>query len=160
MAIPVVITFNNNEYYAYGSVDEANKYLSAKYGSNWNAKEDDTKKQLLISATRLIDTYSYAGSKLEANQPLEFPRQFRDGSLSDDDLVKACCFEVADSLGTSGSTSGVDTSVLSGIKSYKVGDVDVTFKDEATIEVSTQEDIIKAFLGRYMTDIGGAKIWL
>ena len=89
MAIPVVITFNNNEYYAYGSIDEANKYLSAKYGSNWNAKEDDTKKQLLISATRLIDTYSYAGAKLEANQPLEFPRQFRHGSLSDDDLVKA-----------------------------------------------------------------------
>ena len=72
MAIPVVITFNNNEYYAYGSVDEADKYLSAKYGSNWNAKENDTKKQLLISATRVIDTYSYDGARLEANEPLDF----------------------------------------------------------------------------------------
>ena len=160
MALPVVITFNDNDYYAYGSVEEADKYLSAKYGSTWSAKDEETKKQLLISATRLIDTYTYAGSRLEDTQPLEFPRQFRDGSLSDDNLVKSCCFEVADSLGTSGSTSGVDSSVLSGIKSYKVGDVDVTFKDDATIEVSSQEDIIKAFLGRYMTDVGGAKIWL
>lgn len=160
MAIPFVITYNDNNYYAYGSVEEADKYLSAKYGSTWSTKTEDTKKQLLISATRLIDKYEYAGAKLESTQPLEFPRQFRDGSLSDDDLVMSCCFEVADSLGTSGSTGGVDTSVLSGVKSYKVGDVDVTFKDDATIEVSTQEDIIKAFLGRYMTDIGGAKIWL
>lgn len=33
-------------------------------------------------------------------------------------------------------------------------------KTDATVEVTTQEDIIANMLGAYMTDVGGAKIWL
>lgn len=157
--IPSEIILNGQKYYSYASVEDADTYLSAKFGSTWSTKTDDVKKQLLITATRMIDYHKFAGAKLEANQHLQFPRQFRDGSLSDDDLVTNCCIEVADSLETTGTTTS-DTTMLNGVKSYQVGDVKVEMKTDATIEVTTQEDIIANMLGAYMTDIGGAKIWL
>lgn len=160
MAIPSEIIINGYKYYSYASVEDADIYFGAKFGSNWNTKDVFTKQQLLITATRMIDARQYAGSKLEANQPLQFPRQFKSGNVSDDDLVSACCFEIADSLGTSGSSGNVDSSLLSGVKSYKVGDVDVTMKDDAEIKVTSQEDIIDDMLKPYLTDVGGAKIWL
>lgn len=159
MTIPSKITLNDIEYDTYGTVEEADIYLSAKFGSTWASKEENTKKQLIISATRLIDFRQYAGAKVDENQPLQFPRQFRSGNVSDDNLVASCCFEVADSLGTIGSSS-VDTSVLSGVKKYKVGDVDITMKDDAEIKLSSQDDIIDDMLEPYLTDVGGAKIWL
>ena len=157
--IPNEIILNGQKYYSYASVEDADTYLGAKFGSTWSTKTDDVKKQLLITATRMIDYHKFAGAKLEANQPLQFPRQFRDGSLSDDELVTNCCVEVADSLGTTGTTT-TDTAMFNGVKSYQVGDVKVEMKTDAAVEVTTQEDIIANMLGAYMTDIGGAKIWL
>lgn len=160
MAIPSEIVIGDNTYYTYVTVAQADAYLSAKFGSTWASKDELTKQQLIITATRMIDFRQYAGAKLEKDQPLQFPRQFRSGNLSDDDLVANCCMEVADSLGMSGSSSGIDSSTLSGVKSYKVGDVDVTMKDDAEIKVTSQDDIIDDMLGAYLKDVGGASIWL
>lgn len=160
MAIPSEIYIDDEKYYAYATVEDADIYFKAKFGSTWASKEELTKQQLLITATRMIDARQYAGTELVPNQPLQFPRQFRSGAVSDDDLVTACCFELADSLGTSGGSGNVDSSMLSGIKSYKVGDVDVTMKDDAEIKITSQDDIIDDMLKPYLTDVGGAKIWL
>lgn len=160
MAIPSEIIINGYKYYSYASVEDADIYFGAKFGSNWNSKDILTKQQLLITATRMIDARQYAGAELENDQPLQFPRQFKSGNVSDDDLVSACCLEIADSLGTSGASGNIDGSILSGVKSYKIGDVDVTMKDDAEIKVTTQGDIIDDMLKPYLTDVGGAKIWL
>lgn len=160
MAIPSEIYIDDQKYYSYATVEEADIYFKAKFGSTWAGKEELTKQQLLITATRLIDARQYAGAKLEVNQPLQFPRQFKSGNVSDDDLVMACCYEIADSLGTSGGSGNIDSSMLSGVKSYKVGDVDVTMKDDAEIKITSQDDIIDDMLKPYLSDVGGAKIWL
>ena len=70
-------TIDSVEYSAYASLDEANEYLRVdSRWTVWNAITDDVEKEIrLIQATREIDhAGKYSGTKMDASQPLEFPR--------------------------------------------------------------------------------------
>lgn len=152
------ITINNIEYNSYASVEEADQYLNVKYGSNWSTYDDDKKAKLLINSTREIDKRLYQGKKADENQPLKFPRIIA-GKPTDDELVKQCCIEMADGIGLTSNGSGtVDN--LQAIKSFKVGDTDVEFKDDAElVETETLiDDAIQTFLKPYLK--GNAEVWL
>lgn len=152
------ITINNIEYNSYASVEEADQYLNVKYGSKWSTYDDDKKAKLLVNATREIDKREYQGVKVDEKQPLKFPRIIV-GVQTDDELVKQACIELADGLAlTSNGTGGVSN--LQAIESFKVGNTDVKFKDDAPLVDAEQltDDAIKTFLKLYLK--GNAEVWL
>lgn len=66
--------FNANSYI---SLLEANQYfLDRQESSDWTSATDDTKKQALIEATKLVDNFRYAGEKYYDYQNLMFPRNW------------------------------------------------------------------------------------
>ena len=61
----------------YVDIDDADEYLSFKYGADaWDALTDEVKDKLLISATRKIDRLPLRGKKRVYTQDLGFPRYF------------------------------------------------------------------------------------
>lgn len=153
------ITINNIEYNSYASVEEADWYLNVKYGSNWSTFDDDKKAILLVNATREIDKREYQGVKVDEKQPLKFPRIIA-GVQTDDELVKQACIELADGLAlTSTGTSG-GAANLQAIKSMKVGNTDIEFKDDAVLVDPAQvaSGVIDDLLEPYLK--GNAEVWL
>lgn len=86
---------------SYITLSEANTYFADRDNStSWTGATDDLKKQTLIEATRLIDSYRFHHYKLKNWQRLEFPRNTVDvaggvvqgstnvtnGTIQDDDL--------------------------------------------------------------------------
>ena len=69
-----IIKINNKDYYTYATVEDADDYFAASYGSEWETISENQKQKLLITATRVIDRKDYQGEKLDKNQPLKFPR--------------------------------------------------------------------------------------
>jgi hypothetical protein len=60
---------------SYASLAEANAYMAEKLDSDvWGAASDPRKEQALITATRLLDTYTWTGTAISESQPLAFPR--------------------------------------------------------------------------------------
>lgn len=58
----------------YGTLAEANTYLADSLrAAAWAFLDDDTKKQALITATRLIERQPLAGTKTDPAQDLHFP---------------------------------------------------------------------------------------
>ncbi len=157
------ITINDVEYDSYVTLEEADKYLSVKLGSNWLTYDEETKKKLLVNATREIDKRDYQGKKADKDQPLKFPRILSCccQKTTDENLIKQAVFELADALGSnsSSSSSGV-ISNLQAIKSMKVGDTDIEFKDDVTLEDPSKiaDSVIDDLLGEYLK--GNAEIWL
>lgn len=152
------ITINNIEYNSYASVEEADQYLNVKYGSNWSTYDDDKKAILLVNSTREIDKRLYQGKKADENQPLKFPLIIS-GKQTDDELVKQACIELADGLAlTSTTSSGLAN--LQAIESFKVGDTDVTFKDDVPLEdvFTVARGVIDNLLKQYLK--GNAEVWL
>lgn len=153
------ITINDIEYNSYASVEEANQYLNVKYGSNWSTYDDDKKAILLVNSTREIDKRLYQGKKVEENQPLKFPRIIA-GVPTDDNLVKQCCIEMADGLALTAMGSSGGIANLQAFESFKVGNTDIKFKDDAVLVDSEQliDDAIQTFLKPYLK--GNAEVWL
>ena len=59
------------------SLDEANAYFNGRPHSEiWQSLSNTEKEQALIFATLKINSKHFVGSKLSAEQPLEFPRDF------------------------------------------------------------------------------------
>lgn len=152
------ITINGIEYNSYASVEEADEYLNVKYGSNWSTYDDDKKALLLINATREIDKRDYQGVKVDKEQPLKFPRLI-DNVPTDDKLVKQACIELADGLALASAGSS-EAAKLQAIKSMKVGDTDIEFKDDAVLVDLTQvaNGVIDELLQPYLK--GNAVVWL
>lgn len=69
--------FNANSYV---TVEEANEYILNKYGhvNAWDTLSTDSKKRILIEATREIDRYNFIDDKYYDSQPLSFPRDTHD----------------------------------------------------------------------------------
>lgn len=65
---------------SYVTVEEANEYILNKYGhvNAWDTLSSDSKKRILIEATRSIDNYRFIGDKYYDSQPLAFPRDSHD----------------------------------------------------------------------------------
>lgn len=153
------ITINEIEYNSYASIEEADQYLNVKYGSNWSTYDEDKKAKLLVNATREIDKKDYQGVKVDKAQPLKFPRLIA-GVETDENLVKQACIELADNLALASSSSGGGTANLQAIKSMKVGDTDITFKDDAVLEdpATAASGVIDNLLKPYLK--GNAEVWL
>lgn len=151
------ITINDIEYNSYVTLEEANAYLDVKYGSNWSTYDDDKKKLLLVNATREIDKREYQGCKVEEEQPLKFPRIIG-CKQTDENLVKQATMELADCISLSNTPGG--TTNLQAIKSMKVGDTDIEFKDGAVLEdtATVAQGVIYQFLKSYLK--GNAEVWL
>jgi hypothetical protein len=60
---------------SYVSLEEAQAYFENRIDvAAWLLADDVMKEQALVTATSLLDTYSYIGQSLSASQPLAFPR--------------------------------------------------------------------------------------
>lgn len=133
------------EYPVYATIDEANEYFNASFGSNWDSIDDETKNVLLVSATRSIDKAEWKGTEVEEKQPLAFPRYIA-GKLSDEDLLMRACCEEAIAIYKSGTS---DTSNTEGIESIKVQDTQITFKANAK-EQGFKSNVVDELLRPYM----------
>ena len=80
------VEINGNLYNTYATVDEADSYFAATFGSEWDNVGQTQKPQLLVTATRLIDKKDFQGVKVDENQPLKLPRVLADGTITDDNL--------------------------------------------------------------------------
>jgi hypothetical protein len=61
---------------SYVTVSEAESYFSTVLGADaWEGASQKNKLKALMEATRDIDRLNFKGSKLDPNQPLEFPRK-------------------------------------------------------------------------------------
>lgn len=119
------VEINDITYPTYATIEEADNYFNASFGSDWETINDDDKAKLLVSATRSIDRAEYRGSKVDEAQELEFPRVISGNETDDTLLLKACC-EEAIAIYQHGSTS---VSSTDGVKSVEVQDTRIEFKD-------------------------------
>jgi hypothetical protein len=83
---------------AYVTIAEADTYFATKlFADAWNNASTDNKQKALYEATRAINMLNYTGSKADADQEHEFPRDIED-SVSYNDDVKQACYEIAIAL--------------------------------------------------------------
>lgn len=159
MAKTVII--DEETFYVYADLEDARIYNMAIVGSTWADLDKKTQAQYLVMATRKIDNYQYAGSKLSETQPLKFPRISQSGKVSSDQvLIDLCCQISAYYLTNGSSSSGGDSSnLLSQLKEYKLADLQINFKDNATIDLSGIDDFIEQALKDWLMS-QSMEIWL
>lgn len=146
------VEINDQLYNTYATVEDADNYFAASYGSEWANIGAVQKPQLLVSATRLIDRRDYQGIKVDENQPLKFPRLIS-GIQTDDYLLMMTCCELALNIYSDG---GKDVDI-SNIKSVSLGDSSVSFRDTSKTE-SEEDLLIEDFLSDYL--MGGVRVIL
>jgi hypothetical protein len=76
MALTLDATVGGVNANSYVSLADANSIMEARYhtSSVWSGLTDPQKTQLLVSATLLIDSLAWAGSKVAQTQALRWPR--------------------------------------------------------------------------------------
>lgn len=153
------LTINDIEYPVYADLDDAKEYNNAIAGSTWSDKDEVTQSQYLVMATRKIDTYSYAGSKVDEKQPLKFPRIAKSGKVSDDKVLETLCCMIAKFYNDNGANGGTSTGFLNNVDKYQIGDLHVEFKDNATLDVSGLDDYINDMLKEWLVS-QSMEIWL
>ena len=109
-------------------------------------------------ATRKIDSYNYAGQKIDKDQPLKFPRVMTNGTVSDDNVLTQLCCQVATYYCDNG-TSESSGEFLNGVENYQIGDLHVKFKSDAKIDLTGLDDIIEQVLSDWLKN-QGMEIWL
>lgn len=142
-----IIEINENEYPTYATVEEADDYFTAFYGSVWEEIDEEDKKKLLVSASRTIDYGEWRGYKVDEEQKQAFPRIINGKETDEDLLMKACC-EEALGIYQSGNNGIANTD---GIQSVRVQDTEITFKSNATeqeFHSNAVEDILRPY--RYL----------
>lgn len=149
-----IIKINDKDYNTYATVDEADSYFAATFGSEWDNVGQTQKPQLLVTATRLIDKKDFQGVKVDENQPLKLPRVLADGTITDDNLVMQACVELAMNVYSDGGKN-VD---ISNIKSVGLGDSSITFRDNSSVTESDDDLLIDEFLSDYL--MGGVRVIL
>ena len=157
------VSIGGNNYYVYADLQDADVYCAAIKDSIWSALNETQQAQLLVMATRQIDSYKYIGSKVDENQPLKFPRVNSKGVQSDEQLLIDVTCQIANYMSVNGtSTSSASASqLLAGISKWQVGDFNVTLKNDATItlDTSTLDDLIKDLLEDWLVS-RSMEIWL
>ena len=153
-----IVTINSKEYNVYADLDDALDYNNAIVGSTWGDKSPTVQSQYLVMATRKIDSYSYAGQKVDDSQPLKFPRVMASGKISDDNVLTNLCCQVATYYNDNGaSETGGD--FLNNVENYQIGDLHVKFKSDAKIDLSGLDDYIDQALEEWLKN-QGMEIWL
>lgn len=141
------VKINKKQYEVYADIADANEYFSTVYNSGWEDIDDEEKAKLLLMATRHIDSVEWRGVLKEPEQKLQFPRMI-DGHYSDDELVTYACCEEAMAIFENGSSS---ESGSADVKSIKVQDTEITFKDGAsTAESNILSSEVERYLSKYM----------
>ena len=159
------ITINDFEYPTYATVEDADKYFSAKFGSTWNEVEQTDKEKLLITATKEIDKINFQGCVLEIDQELKFPRVICGFCINpvnpEKELIECCC-EIANAIYNLPMAETITTPGIDKIKSMSVGDTSVTYQDGVSIDTdifsATALPFIKKYLLKYLK--GNIKIIL
>lgn len=144
------VLINNIEYPTYATLEDAEIYFNAEFDSNWQHIEN--KEQLLVTATRIIDKKDFQGEKVEATQPLKFPRIIA-GQETDENLLMVACCELANNIFKDG---GKDADI-SNLKSVSLGDSSITFKEDGKTE-NDDDLLIEQYLSDYL--IGGVRVIL
>ena len=155
------VTINEINYPVYADLQDADIYNNAIVGSNWNTLDEKTQSQYLVMGTRKIDSYNYTGEKVDTNQELKFPRVMANGKRSDDEVLTNLCCQIATYYYTNGSSSsgGDSSNLLSQLKEYKLADLQINFKDNATIDLSGIDDFIEQALKDWLMS-QSMEIWL
>jgi len=153
------VNINGIEYNTYACLCDAQLYNNAIINSKWNTLDEQDQAKLLVMATRKIDSYNYAGEKVEPNQPLKFPRVMCNGKTSDDEVLINLCCQVATYYNDNGSAGSETGDFLSNVENYQIGDLHVKFKSNGQLELSGIDDLIKQALGDWSKN-QGMEIWL
>lgn len=154
------VIINEITYPVYADLQDAEIYNNAILNSTWGNLDETAQSQLLVMATRKIDSYKYVGTKVDPDQPLKFPRVMRNGTVSEDKLLTDLCCQVAAFYNDNGSSgSSGSGNMLEQLKAYQIGDLHVTFKDNAQIDLTGLDDIIEGALKDWMMS-NSMEIWL
>lgn len=153
------VTINEIEYPVYADLEDASIYNNAIVGSTWAEKDEITRSQYLVMATRKIDSYTYAGQKQDPEQPLKFPRVTATGKTSDDNVLTQLCCQIATYYNDNGASDSGSGDFLNNVENYQIGDLHVKFKKDATIDLSGIDDFIEQALKDWLQN-QGMEIWL
>ena len=117
-----MIEFNENEYFSYASIEEADEYIGpSEYGSVWNLLTNDQKASYLIQATRFLNSLPW---KEECGLTQE-ERETRAN------IVQAC-MEIA------GRLAGGETEIINGgsaeggVQTLKAGSAQISYFQKKT----------------------------
>lgn len=160
-----IVEINNISYDVYADLKDAEKYNNAILGSTWSSLDEVSQSQLLVMATRKIDSYNYAGQPLLENQVLKFPRIMRNGVASNENLLTLLCCQIASfyndngSASSSSSSGGESDNMLANVKDYKIGDFQISFKDDVKFDTTGIDSIIQGALSEWLKS-NSMEIWL
>ena len=126
------------------TLDEANNYFNNRPNSDlWTNLSSSEKEQALQFATLKINCLPFVGSKLSANQPLEFPRNF--SPQMPNEIKYAVCEEAFVTV----QNSVHSQNKMLGISSMTVGSSSVSYtnSDSVNVVISNQAN---AFLSKWL----------
>lgn len=80
----------------YGTLEEAKEYFAMRLHERaWTVASDTDRERALYAARQVIDSLNYRGSKTDATQALEFPR---DGETEIPEAIRLASYEIAHCL--------------------------------------------------------------
>ena len=153
------ITIGSSDYESYSSVAQADDYFNASTDfATWDGYSTDEKARALVSATRLIDRQTWAGSEnTDIVTDLAFPRTgltYCDGTAVDEttippEIVEACqILALYLATGTDIQTSNTGGQV---VKRLKADTVEIEYQsvdlDDATRFPLPVMELVKCFMG-------------
>ena len=152
------IQLNSNLYDVYADVEDADLYLiAAIHAANWQSATEDTKKQALVSATRLLDRQRWRGDKTDSSEPLAWPRTSTGIDGVEDDIVPADIvngsIELALSLIDGSDVQANSTPLAQKLESIKAGSVALTYFRSAEGIVASGArfpTVVQELVGRYL----------
>lgn len=123
---------------SYISVEDADDYFAGKWkASSYDDLDTEQKQQLLVTATRRLETFKFAGDIADPSQALQWPRKdlidARGVAVPSDAMPRFLDFavcEMANWILTEEDRMVSDTD-LSQLEKFKAGPLDLTFKPRA-----------------------------
>lgn len=150
MALTITSTAKDPSANSYISLADANYFFSTKFKESapWLALTNDQRSQLLIEATRILETYVYGGTRTTTTQALSWPRSnlvSREGTSVNSQtipkLLEAAQCEMAAWLLTEDDRMLSDID-LQQVDQFKAGPLDIKVKAAAV----TVPPMVKALL--------------
>ena len=150
MALTITSTAKDPSANSYISLADANYFFSTKFKESaaWLALTNDQRSQLLIEATRILETYVYGGTRTTTTQALSWPRAnlvSREGTIVNSQtipkLLEAAQCEMAAWLLTEDERMLSDIDLLQ-VDQFKAGPLDIKVKAAAV----TVPPMVKALL--------------
>lgn len=106
------------------TLEEAQQYFEERYNAQkWFELQDSDKENLLITSSKKINKFDFAGKKLDSSQPMKFPRDFP----MPQDIKDAVC-EEALSMAVAGASVHYQNQ-KNNIKSLGLGSGSVSYGD-------------------------------